>query len=64
MTRCKFILAEIARRILEPVEKMRRDNDQVKVFATFLTGEDLFGLTEPTVQKIIESVLVLAFVKA
>jgi F/Y rich C-terminus len=51
------VFAEIARHILEPLEKMRRENDLVKVFPTFLTGEDLFGLTEPTVQKIIESVL-------
>jgi hypothetical protein len=61
VTCCNFVLVDIARRILEPLEKMRRENDQVKVFTTFLTGEDLFGLTDPAVQKIIESVL--AFVK-
>jgi hypothetical protein len=46
---------DLARRILDPLEKMRRENDLVKVFPQYLTGEDLFGLTEPTVQKIIES---------
>jgi len=41
--------------ILESLEKMRRANDCVKVFPTYLSADDLFGLTEPTVLKIIES---------
>jgi len=47
---------EIARQIMEPLEKMRRENDLVKVFPSFLTGEDFFGLTDPSILKIIESV--------
>ena len=42
--------------ILEPLEKMRRDNDLVKNFPSYLSGEDLFGLTEPSILKLIESV--------
>ncbi len=42
--------------ILEPFEKMRVDNDLVRCFPSQLTGEDLFGLTEPAVIRIVESV--------
>jgi len=35
---------------------MRRENDLAKIFPQYLTGEDLFGLSDPTVLKIIESV--------
>lgn len=48
--------ADIAHHILQPLEKMRRENDLVKIFPQYLTGEDLFGLSDPTVLKIIESV--------
>ena len=48
--------ADIAQHILQPLEKMRRENDLVKIFPQYLTGEDLFGLSDPTVLKIIESV--------
>ena len=50
------MFSEIARQIMEPLEKMRRENDLVKVFPSFLTGEDFFGLTDPSILKIIESV--------
>ena len=43
-------------KILEPFEKMRVDSDLVKCFPSYLSGEDLFGLTEPTVIRIVESV--------
>ncbi len=43
-------------KILEPFEKMRVENDLVKCFPSYLSGEDLFGLTEPTVIRIVESV--------
>jgi len=49
-------VADIAHHILQPLEKMRRENDLVKVFPQYLVGEDLFGLSDPTVLKIIESV--------
>lgn len=38
---------------------MRRENDLVKIFPTYLVGEELFGLGEPTVLKIVESVRIL-----
>ena len=41
---------------LEPLEKMRREHDLVKMFPSYLSGEDLYGLTEPTVTRIMESV--------
>ncbi|XP_078661528.1 histone-lysine N-methyltransferase 2C-like [Branchiostoma floridae x Branchiostoma belcheri] len=41
--------------ILEPIEKMRRGSDVLKLFPNFITGEDLFGLTEPAVLRIVES---------
>jgi len=53
---CYTTFAEIAHHILQPLEKMRRENDLVKIFPQYLTGEDLFGLSDPTVLKIIESV--------
>ncbi len=43
-------------KILEPFEKMRVDSDLVKCFPSYLSGEDLFGLTESTVIRIVESV--------
>ena len=43
-------------RVLEPLEKQRRDDDMVKMFPSYLSGEELFGLTEPSILRIIESV--------
>ena len=51
-----LVFSEVWQKVLVPLERMRRENDFVKVFPAYLTGEDLFGLTEPTVLKIIESV--------
>jgi len=48
--------ADVAHHILQPLERMRRENDLVKIFPQYLTGEDLFGLSDPTVLRIIESV--------
>ncbi|XP_064643993.1 histone-lysine N-methyltransferase 2C-like isoform X4 [Lineus longissimus] len=42
-------------KILEKVEKLRRDAQYVKVFPSFLSGEDMFGLGEPAIIRIIES---------
>jgi hypothetical protein len=41
--------------VLSIIEKMRRDNDLVKVFPKFISGEDLFGLNETNVIKVLES---------
>ena len=41
--------------VLTIIEKMRRENDLVKVFPKYITGEDLFGLNETNVIKVLES---------
>lgn len=43
-------------KVLEPLDKMRRNADLVKIFPSFMTGEELFGLTEPAIIRVIESV--------
>ncbi|ESO04746.1 hypothetical protein HELRODRAFT_99632, partial [Helobdella robusta] len=48
---CKGVWSQI----LTPLEKMRRENDLVKIFPLYLSGEDLFGLGEPTIVKLVES---------
>jgi len=42
-------------RILEPLEAMRRENGVVHLFPRYVTGEDLFGLTEPAIVRVLES---------
>lgn len=42
-------------RILEPLAEMRRDNKIIQLFPKYVSGEDLFGLTEPAVVRILES---------
>ena len=42
-------------RILGPIAQLRKENNLVQVFPKYVTGEDLFGLTEPSVVKILES---------
>ncbi|XP_063696250.1 histone-lysine N-methyltransferase 2C-like isoform X2 [Culicoides brevitarsis] len=42
-------------RILEPIAELRKDNRLIQLFPKFMTGEDLFGLTEPSVVRILES---------
>lgn len=49
-------MIEVWEQALMPLEEMRRENDLVKIFPAYMTGEDLFGLTEPAILKIIESV--------
>jgi histone-lysine N-methyltransferase MLL3 len=43
------------RQIVESVANMNRQEDHIKVFADQMTGEDLFGLTEQSVVRILES---------
>lgn len=38
--------------VLEAVAKVRNANDCIKVFPRYITGEDLFGLTEPAIVKV------------
>ncbi|XP_044258429.1 histone-lysine N-methyltransferase 2C-like isoform X2 [Tribolium madens] len=42
-------------RILEQIAVMRRENQCVQLFPQFVSGEDLFGLTEPAVVRVLES---------
>ncbi|XP_042908867.1 histone-lysine N-methyltransferase 2C isoform X4 [Parasteatoda tepidariorum] len=42
-------------KVLYPIEKMRKQAKTIKMFPDFITGDDLFGLTEPAVLRIIES---------
>lgn len=42
-------------RILEPLAILRKNCDLVQLFPKYVTGEDLFGLTEPAVVRILES---------
>ncbi|XP_028966608.1 histone-lysine N-methyltransferase 2D-like [Galendromus occidentalis] len=43
-------------KVLEPIEKMRLDDQAIKVFKNYITGQDLFGLTEPLILRLIESI--------
>ena len=42
-------------KILVPLAELRQKNDVVKLFPQYISGEDLFGLTEPVVVRILES---------
>ncbi|XP_075232135.1 uncharacterized protein LOC142330615 [Lycorma delicatula] len=42
-------------RILEPLANLRKGQGLVQVFPKFLSGEDLFGLTEPAIVRVLES---------
>lgn len=42
-------------RVLQPIADMRKSHKLVKLYPEFISGEDLFGLTEPTIVRIIES---------
>ncbi|KAG8236512.1 hypothetical protein J437_LFUL012798 [Ladona fulva] len=41
--------------VLEPLTELRRTNGSVRLFPRFVSGEDLFGLTEPAVVRVLES---------
>lgn len=42
-------------RILEPLAELRRTSNSVQLFPRYVTGEDLFGLTEPAIVRVLES---------
>lgn len=42
-------------KVLEPITEMRQNSDVVKLFSQYISGEDLFGLTEPAIVRILES---------
>ncbi|KAJ1527759.1 hypothetical protein ONE63_007714 [Megalurothrips usitatus] len=41
--------------ILEPMQNLRKENANINIFPKYITGEDLFGLTEPAIVRILES---------
>lgn len=45
----------IWQRVLERLAQLRRDHSLVQLFPKYIIGEDLFGLTEPAVVRILES---------
>lgn len=52
---CVFFTA-VWQKVIYPIEKMRRQAKTIKIFPDFISGDDLFGLTEPAILRIIESV--------
>ncbi|XP_033116847.1 histone-lysine N-methyltransferase 2C-like [Anneissia japonica] len=42
-------------KILLPIEKLRREADMLKLFPRFITGEDMYGLQEPAILHVLES---------
>ncbi|XP_056641929.1 histone-lysine N-methyltransferase 2C-like isoform X3 [Diorhabda sublineata] len=42
-------------KILDQVASLRRENDCLQMFPKFTTGEDMFGLTEPAIVRVLES---------
>ncbi|XP_035219213.1 histone-lysine N-methyltransferase 2C-like isoform X2 [Stegodyphus dumicola] len=42
-------------KVIYPIEKMRKQAKTIKIFPDYITGDDLFGLTEPAVLRIVES---------
>lgn len=45
----------IWQRVLEQLSKLRLENQLIQLFPRYVLGEDLFGLTEPAVVRILES---------
>lgn len=43
------------RQVLRPLRQCRDEAGMVRLFPQYVTGEDLFGLTEPSIIKILES---------
>lgn len=42
-------------RILEPLATLRRTHANIQMFPKFISGEDLFGLNEPAIVRVLES---------
>ncbi|XP_050716817.1 histone-lysine N-methyltransferase 2C-like isoform X5 [Eriocheir sinensis] len=42
-------------KVLEPLAELRQKADVVRLFPQYISGEDLFGLTEPAIVRILES---------
>lgn len=50
---------EVWSNVLTVVDRQRRLGDFVKIFPEYLSGEYMFGLKEPSIIRIIESVSLL-----
>jgi [histone H3]-lysine4 N-trimethyltransferase MLL3 len=46
---------KVWQRVLAPIAKLRKEKQLVQVFPKYMNGEDLFGLTEPAIVRILES---------
>lgn len=46
---------KVWQRVLASIAKLRKENQLVQVFPKYINGEDLFGLTEPAIVRILES---------
>lgn len=46
---------EVWARILEPLTNLRREHNSVQIYPRYVTGEDLFGLAEPAIVRILEN---------
>lgn len=42
-------------RILEQLNDLRLNHNSVKIYPRYISGEDLFGLTEPAIVRILEN---------
>jgi len=40
-------------KVMDAISKIRISHDLIKVFPKYITGEDLFGLTEPAIVKVL-----------
>ena len=38
--------------VLDSIAKLRNSSNTIKVFPKYITGEDLFGLTEPSIVRV------------
>jgi len=45
--------------VLEAIARIKTHNDIIKIFPKYITGEDLFGLTEPAIVKVSKILMML-----
>lgn len=48
--------------ILGPMQNLRKENSNINIFPKYISGEDLFGLTEPAIVRILESLPGMCFI--
>lgn len=57
-TRRQATVSGVWLKILTILDKVRRDNDMVKMFPTHMCGEVLFGLAEPSILRVLGELVV------